>query len=276
MTKKKTKTAKKASKKKNYVEKTWGGIKKIKFPAITLINLLMLIIGGFIILNLIVAFGIYFWGWNNAFTQNISGFFSYPVVIIDRKTNINYKDYQNQIETLRRYHNLQSVITNIPEYDLSGQTGVDFFQVTKKNILKTMIEDKIIEKINQERYNYQPSRKEIQAEAEKIANLNSGQIKTEQKLEQIYDMDFDRFQNQIVKKYVQREFLKQSLIDQGLIVEQAGAADQCEFNCWLNQELKKHEIIVLPDQYIWDQKTGRLYFKNTNLNEYEQTVYNKN
>ncbi|MBD3244990.1 MAG: hypothetical protein GF335_03290 [Candidatus Moranbacteria bacterium] len=236
-----------------------------------------------LVIFLLVGFGIYFLNWNNFVTVYASKAVPYPAVIIGKTKTITYKDYRQNVELIRRYHNLNSVMTSFEEFDLAKDKGVKFFKVAQKNTLQNMIENQIIEDLAQ-KYNVTVTQDQIQEQSEKIANLNGGKRKLDEKIEQTYNIETDYFEQNILKNALYKKNLKEFLIQSKIIKDDQSSDEnekqttqtEVDFDQWLNEQIKNYKIIVLLDNYYWDKENSTLRFSDSDMEKFETQVIKNN
>jgi len=207
----------------------------------------------------LVGFGIYVLSWSNTPVKKIAQVIPYPVAVIDGEGTVTFANFQQKVEVIRRYHELQSVNTSLKHYELDSKEGRRYFEVAKKNLLTRMIEDTIVKGIAG-RLNIFISQEEIDNERATLSRLNGGEERAGEKLLKAYKMDASDF-----GKVIESELLRKKVQDH---LAGKGKEGSDPFDA----ELGKVSVRIFLKDYYWDPSNHQLKFSNPAMRDYEKSV----
>ncbi len=158
------------------------------------LGMFIVIVAIVVILIVTVGIGIYKYGWEDRFTNQVVGIIPYPAVVFDSNI-IKYEDFKTDLDTLDRFYNAQA--ESNPEIERPSEAFV------RKSVLSRMVREKFLDNAG-ERFNISVSQDAIDKEFETIVLQAGSQEEVTTTLDQLYGWDSEEFKKRVLAPYLLR------------------------------------------------------------------------
>lgn len=168
--------------------------RRTKNTAKLALGMFVVIVAIFVILVVTVGIGIYKYGWENRFTDQVVGIIPYPAVVFDSNI-IKYEDFKTDLDTLDRYYDAQA--ESNPEIDRPSDAFI------QKSVLSRMVREKFLDDAA-ERFDLSVSQDAVDTEFETIVLQAGSEEEVAATLDELYGWDSAEFKKRVLEPYLLR------------------------------------------------------------------------
>ncbi len=181
---------------------------------IRLLRWVLIFITLFVATFFVTGWGIYRLNWQNSFSNSVARVIPYPAAIVNYTNWISFNDYNQNIQSIRKYLESKEAAYKGSGFDFSTDEGLKRLAIIKKNVLNQLIENRII-RILAEKRGIKVSDAELSDTTNKILARDNQEKENLTQLSLLYGWGSDDFQKRVVKDLLYRDKLEEYVKNQG-------------------------------------------------------------
>ncbi|MFC1623338.1 peptidylprolyl isomerase, partial [Patescibacteria group bacterium] len=214
------------------------------------------------------SFWVYKFGINSEYAKSASNLIPLPVVIVNGDSVVFYKDFFNNIDSVKSFYKNQDFGSVGIRIDFSTEEGRRKFRVKERDVLNKMIEDDLIRDLAEER-GIKISSKVAEESVERKLQEIGFRENIKENLKKLYGWTLKDFEERVVLPSIYAEKLKEFIENDSLNEINLGLKGEMESGCGEIKTGSEFDEVALEYANSGDdERNGDLgWFKKDQLSE---------